>query len=115
MEKNGNKVKKFRKATSSLSLLLTSLIVIATAVPSTLITSVWADNFFGTSGADTIDGTDDDDNIFGEPGDDDLSGEGGDDYIDGHAGNDEINDGLGSDIILAGWHRARQYRNRRNR
>jgi Ca2+-binding RTX toxin-like protein len=103
MEETGKRVKKLRKATSSLlSLLLTSVIVVAIAVPSTLITTVWADDFFGTSGADTIDGTDNDDNIFGEQGDDNLSGEGGDDYIDGHAGDDEISDGLGSDIILAG-------------
>jgi uncharacterized membrane protein YdjX (TVP38/TMEM64 family) len=39
MKETGNWVKRFRKATPSLSLLLTSLVAIASAVPSTLITT----------------------------------------------------------------------------
>ncbi|MGH9990290.1 MAG: hypothetical protein ACREAS_07630, partial [Nitrososphaera sp.] len=40
------------------------------------IVSVWAANFFGTSGPDTIAGTDNDDTIFGLEGNDKLSGKG---------------------------------------
>src|ERR687891_180205 len=83
-------LKRNRGFTSSLSLLVSSLLLIATITPSTLvITTAWADNFFGTSAPDTINGTDIEDNIFGEGGDDNLNGEGGDDYVEGHAGNDE--------------------------
>src|SRR5919107_4065547 len=99
---NRLRLRKVRNLTSSLLLLFTSLAVIATTIMPSAITTVWADNFFGTSGPDTIDGTDHDDNIFGKEGNDDLNGEGGDDYIEGNEGNDEINDGPGSDNIRAG-------------
>jgi len=71
---------------------ITILVVLLTS-PFTCLISVWADNFFGTSGPDTIVGTDNNDKIFGRAGNDNLRGEGGDDYISGNAGNDEIHDG----------------------
>ncbi len=79
---------------------VTTLLLLSSPVAN--VVSVWAEDFFGTSGPDNIVGTDEDDNIFGRGGNDDLSGEGGDDYIEGNAGNDEINDGLGSDKVRAG-------------
>jgi Ca2+-binding RTX toxin-like protein len=72
------------------------------SLPALGFVSVWADNFFGTSGPDTIVGTDDDDKIFGKKGSDNVNGKGGDDYIAGNAGDDEINDGFGSDKIIGG-------------
>ena len=66
------------------------------------VVSVWAENFFGTSGPDTLIGTENDDKIFGRAGNDNLHGEGGDDYITGNAGNDEIHDGFGSDKLRGG-------------
>jgi Ca2+-binding RTX toxin-like protein len=84
------------------ALVITVITSLLLSSPVVGVVSVWADNFFGTSGLDTIVGTDNDDKIFGRAGNDNLRGEGGDDYIAGNAGNDEINDGLGSDKIRAG-------------
>ncbi len=97
------KIKKYTTKTKKpITGALTIIIITLLPLPQVGLVSVWAENFFGTSGPDTIVGTDDDDNIFGRGGNDNLSGEGGDDYIRGGSGNDEINDGLGSDNIRAG-------------
>jgi Ca2+-binding RTX toxin-like protein len=80
---------------------ITLLVVLLTS-PFTGLVTVWADNFFGTSGPDTIVDTDNNDKIVGLKGNDNLRGEGGDDYIKGNAGNDEISDGVGNDNIRAG-------------
>ena len=88
------------RTVSALAITLTTLLMLS--LPALGVVSVWADNFFGTSGPDTIVGTENDDKTFGREGNDNLSGEGGDDYIAGNAGNDEIHDGLGSDRIRAG-------------
>jgi Ca2+-binding RTX toxin-like protein len=84
------------------ALVITVATMILLSSPLVGVVSVWADNFFGTSGPNTIVGTEDDDKIFGREGNDNLRGEGGDDYLEGNAGNDEIHDGLGSDNLRGG-------------
>jgi Ca2+-binding RTX toxin-like protein len=97
-----NKAKTKNPMTRVKALVVTVAAMILLSSPVVGVVSVWADNFFGTSGPDTIVGTQNDDKIFGRAGNDNLRGEGGDDYITGNAGNDEIHDGFGSDKIRAG-------------
>jgi Ca2+-binding RTX toxin-like protein len=82
-----------------------TIVVILLTSSFTGLVSVWADNFFGTSGPDSIVGTNKNDKIFGRAGNDNLRGEGGDDHIEGNVGNDEIHDGLGNDNMR--WKRRR--------
>jgi Ca2+-binding RTX toxin-like protein len=101
--KIANKLAKTQNPKTTVTgLVITVATMILLSSPVVGVVNVWADNFFGTSGADTIVGTDDDDKIFGLKGNDNLRGEGGDDYIAGNGGNDEINDGFGSDKIIGG-------------
>jgi Ca2+-binding RTX toxin-like protein len=102
-QKITNNIAKIKNSkTTGTALIIIVATVLLLSSPVVGVVSVWADNFFGTSGPDTLIGTENDDKIFGRAGSDNLRGEGGDDYVTGNAGNDEIHDGFGRDKLRGG-------------